>query len=142
MLEIAGNRSGTPPAPDPAAGRTVRAEPPVVDEPPGETTVTYAFGGDGVVGWTVSRVAMGLAEGRSDPVAVLGRCVLQVDFSISRVDDYQPGELRRIARPENAVVSDLLVSGPRGGILQSFIGTRATSVSVRIDGARIVLTLR
>ncbi|WP_019200540.1 hypothetical protein [Tsukamurella sp. 1534] len=141
VILIPGSPEPTAPG-DRGPAQTVRAEPAAVVDGPQSSTISYRFTGDGVVGWSAKSVAMGMTEGRSEHVPIAGPCTLQVDLSLSASDDENPGVLRADRRPDGSRVTDLITSGPRGGVLQSFVGTSATRITTAADGDQLVLTLR
>lgn len=131
---------GAPPL-EPNPDQWVVPAPVMVTDRPDSASVAYGFGGDGVVVWRIARVDAAVAVGIDERLPILGPCILQLDFAITRaVDGVDPA---RLDRPAGSLVADVLTYPPRfGGQMQSFVGIRGTAARAAVDGTTIRLEVR
>lgn len=152
-------------------GPTVDAPPPVVTELPpsldgarfpsaspvgvtdvvfeGSSTVLFRLAGNGPVSYTVRYVDEAVRYATSEPLAVPGRSVLQVDLSGTSTDSdgtFSPytGPERVRGSEGSAVVSVDFLADP-GGISQAFVGVAADrpefTVTTTEEPAGVIVTV-
>ncbi len=113
------------------------------------STVEFRLAGDGPVSYTVRYVDEAVRYATSEPMAVPGRSVLQVDLSGTSTDSDDTFSL--YAGPErirsdaaSAVVSVDFLAGP-GGISQAFVGVAADrpefTVTTTEEPAAVIVTV-
>ncbi|WP_415974554.1 hypothetical protein [Rhodococcus sp. 077-4] len=115
----------------------------------GESTVEYRLAGNGPVSYTVRYVDEAVRYATSEPVAVPGKSVLQVDLSGTSTESdetftpYAGPERVRSAADSNVVSVDFLADP--GGISQSFIGVGAErpefTVTTTDNPAAVIVTV-
>ena len=157
--------------PMPNPGPTVEALPPAVTELPpsldgarfpgaspvgvtdvvlgASSTVEFRLAGNGPVSYTVRYVDEAVRYATSEPMAVPGRSVLQVDLSGTSTDSddtfsLYAGPERIRSDADSAVVSVDFLADP-GGISQSFIGVAADrpefTVTTTEEPAAVIVTV-
>ncbi|MDV8020858.1 hypothetical protein [Rhodococcus sp. IEGM 1330] len=113
------------------------------------STVEFRLGGNGPVSYTVRYVDEAVRYATSEPLAVPGKSVLQVDLSGTSTDSgdtFSPyaGPERVRGGADSAVVSVDFLADP-GGISQSFIGVAADrpefTVTTTEEPAAVIVTV-
>ncbi|WP_143546254.1 AMIN-like domain-containing (lipo)protein [Rhodococcoides fascians] len=152
-------------------GPTVEAPPPVVTELPpsldgarfpsaspvgvtdvvfeGSSTVIFRLAGNGPVSYTVRYVDEAVRYATSEPLAVPGRSVLQVDLSGTSTDSdgtfspYTGPE--RVRGSEGSAVASVDFLADPGGISQAFVGVAADrpefTVTTTEEPAAVIVTV-
>lgn len=154
-----------------AVPRTTEVPPAVITEPPanlegarypgmspvgvtdvvlvGSSAVEYRLAGNGPVSYTVRYVDEAVRYATSEPVAVPGKSVLQVDLSGASTESDESftsyaGPERIRGGADSAVVSVDFLADP-GGISQSFIGVGADrpefTVTTTAEPAAVIVTI-
>ena len=115
----------------------------------GASTVVFRLAGNGPVSFTVRYVDEAIRYGTSEPLALPGRSVLQVDLSGTSTDSddtFSPyaGPERVRGGADSAVASVDFLADP-GGISQSFIGVAADrpefTVTTTEEPAAVIVTV-
>ncbi|MGV8870934.1 MAG: AMIN-like domain-containing (lipo)protein [Rhodococcus sp. (in: high G+C Gram-positive bacteria)] len=115
----------------------------------GSSAVEYRLAGNGPVAYTVRYVDEAVRYATSEPVAVPGQSVLQVDLSGASTEsdesfDSYAGPERIRAGADSAVVSVDFSADP-GGISQSFIGVGVDrpefTVTTTAEPAAVIVTI-